>query len=64
MQLSQHYEAALRRWAQVELSPKTELNDASKRLAQAIAKTALEERDAAYHRMVLHELSCPVCQEH
>jgi len=48
---------------QVEFSSKADLNPALKQLAQAVEKKALEERDAAYQRMVFHELSCPTCQQ-
>ena len=30
-------------------------------MALEIEHKALEERNAAYQRMVLHELSCPTC---
>jgi hypothetical protein len=60
--LREHYETALRRWAQIELSSnKSGLFDSSRRLALEIEKKALEERNAAYARMVLHELNCPIC---
>jgi hypothetical protein len=60
--LRQHYETALRRWAQIELSSsKSELVDARKRQALEIEQTALNERNAAYERMVFHEQSCPTC---
>jgi hypothetical protein len=60
--LRQHYETALRRWAQIELSSnKSELFDSSMRLRLEIEKKALDERNAAYERMVFHEQSCPIC---
>jgi hypothetical protein len=60
--LSQHYEAALRRWAQAEsCSDKSEPFDAPRRLAIEIEKKALEERNAARQRMDLHKRSCPTC---
>jgi hypothetical protein len=60
--LRQHYETALRRWAQIESSSnKSELFDARKRQALEIEQTALNERNAAYERMVFHEQSCPAC---
>ena len=62
LRLNQHYGAALRRWAQIESSSnKSELFDARKRQALEIEQTALNERNAAYERMVFHEQSCPAC---
>jgi hypothetical protein len=64
LQLSQHYEAALLRWRQVELSlNKSELSDATRRLSQEIEKKALEERNAAYARMAFHRQNCRTCNE-
>jgi hypothetical protein len=64
MQLSQHYEAALRRWSQAESSlNKTGLSDATRRLGQEVEKKALEERNAAYARMNFHKQNCPTCNE-
>jgi hypothetical protein len=61
--LRQHYETALRRWAQIEPSSnKSELFGARMHLAQEIEHTALNERNAAYERMVFHEQSCPTCK--
>jgi hypothetical protein len=60
--LRQHYEAALRRWEQAELSSnKSELFDATRRLSREVEKKALEERNAAKERMNLYELNCPTC---
>lgn len=62
VRLRQLYEAALRRWSQAELpSKKSDLSDVSRRLALEVEKKALEERNAANERMVLHEQSCPIC---
>jgi hypothetical protein len=62
VRLRQLYEAALRRWEQSELSSKKgDLSDASRRLALDVEKKALEERNAANERMVLHEQSCTIC---
>jgi hypothetical protein len=62
LRLHQLYDSALRRWAQAELSPnKSELSDASARLALEIERKALNERNAAHERMVLHKLNCPIC---
>ena len=56
------YEAALRLWEQAEWSSnENELFDAPRSLAQEIEKKALDERNAAYNQMRLHELSCPTC---
>jgi hypothetical protein len=53
LRLNQHYGAALRRWAQIESSSnKSELFDARRRQALEIEQTALNERNAAYERMV------------
>jgi hypothetical protein len=51
--LLQLYEAALRRWVQVEWSS----NDAS----SGIEKKALDERNAAREQLDLHERTCPTC---
>jgi hypothetical protein len=61
LQLSQHYEAALRRWAQAEWCSNKNESDASWRLAAGIRKKALDERDAAKERLNFHELTCPTC---
>jgi hypothetical protein len=62
VRLHQLYEAALRCWAQAELSSKkSDLFDASRRLALVVEKKALEERNAASERMILHEQSCQTC---
>jgi hypothetical protein len=62
LRLRQHYEAALRRWAQVELpSKKREVFDAPARLAAEVKQKALNERDAANERMRLHEQNCSIC---
>jgi hypothetical protein len=60
--LLQHYEAALRRWAQVEWSSnKNEPNALLRVTAEIIKKKALDERNAARERLNLHERSCPTC---
>jgi hypothetical protein len=64
LQLSQHYEAALRRWTQADSSlHKAELSDTARRLGQEVEKKALEERNAAYARMNFHKQNCPTCNE-
>jgi hypothetical protein len=51
--LLQHYEVALRDWAQVEWN---------ERVSEGVRKKkVLEERDAARGRLNLHERSCPTC---
>ena len=42
-------------------SNKSELLDARRRQALEIEQAVLNERNAAYERMVFHERSCPVC---
>jgi hypothetical protein len=42
---------------------KSELSDATRRLSQEIEKKALEERNAAYGRMVFHRQNCRTCNE-
>jgi hypothetical protein len=60
LQLSQHYGAAFRRWAQIESSSnKSEPIGAS----LEIERKALGEKNAAFERMVLHERSCPNCKD-
>ena len=52
--LLQHYEVALRRWAQLE-------NGNERTSAGIKKKEALDERDAAKERLNLHERTCPTC---
>jgi hypothetical protein len=60
--LHQHYEAALRRWEQAELSSnQVALSDPSKRLSLEIEKKAQDERDAAKDRTVRHRQYCATC---
>jgi hypothetical protein len=62
LRIRQHYDAALRRWAQIELSShKFEVFDASARLADKVRQKALDERNEARQRMRLHEENCPAC---
>ena len=64
VRLNQRYGAALRRWAQAELSlNKSDLPESIRRLGQEIERRALEEKNAAYARMVLHQQSCRTCNE-
>jgi hypothetical protein len=63
VRLRQHYEAALRRWAQLGLSAeeehKEDFVDTTVRLA--VKQKAFEERNAAYVRIALHERNCRIC---
>jgi hypothetical protein len=61
LRLRQHYEAALRRWAQADSASNKRNSDASARLALEIEHKALNERNAAKERMSLHQQSCPTC---
>jgi hypothetical protein len=60
--LLQHYEAALRRWAQAEWSSNRNEPNELLRVSEGIKKKkALDERDAARGRLNLHERTCPTC---
>jgi hypothetical protein len=60
--LLQHYEATLRRWAEVEWSSNRNEPNALLRVSAEIEKKkALHERDAARERLNLHQRSCPTC---
>jgi hypothetical protein len=56
-----HYEASLRRWGQVLLSPVAESVGAPARVAAEVKQKALVERDAASDRMRLHKQTCSLC---
>jgi hypothetical protein len=60
--LRQHYEAALRHWGHVILSPDARLVGARARQAAEIRQTAFGERDAAKERLDAHTLTCPACK--
>jgi hypothetical protein len=61
-QMSQHYEAALRLVARVEETlNKTDLSDETRLLGKEVEKKAVQERNAAHARMVLHKRNCSVC---
>jgi hypothetical protein len=63
-QLSQHYEATLALVARVGASiDKTDLSDVTRRLGLEVEKKAVQERNAAYARMILHKRNCSVCNE-
>jgi ribosomal protein L12E/L44/L45/RPP1/RPP2 len=64
MQLSQHYEAARALLTRVGASiDKTDLSDATKRLGLEVEKKAVQERNAAYVRMLHHRKTCSVCNQ-
>jgi hypothetical protein len=42
---------------------KSGLTAAARRLGQEVERKALEERNAAYARMLLHQQNCPTCNE-
>jgi hypothetical protein len=58
IRLRQHYEAALRHWGHVLLSPVAEPIGAP---AAEVRQKALAERDAANDRMTLHKQTCSAC---
>jgi hypothetical protein len=55
IRLRQHYEAALRHWGHVLLSPVAKHIGAAARLADEVREKALVERNAANDRMRLHK---------
>jgi hypothetical protein len=61
LRLRQHYEAALRHWGHVMLSPDAHLVGALSRRAAEIKQKAFDARDAAKKHLSDHSLSCPVC---
>ena len=63
LRLSGHYEAALRRWEQIELASNRDgfVDTSANRLAAEVRYKALHERNAAYERMTLHKESCSIC---
>jgi hypothetical protein len=61
-QLSRHYEAALALLNRVGASiDKTDLSDATRRVGLEVEKKAVQERNAAYDRMLNHKKTCSVC---
>jgi hypothetical protein len=60
IRLRQHYEASLRHWGHVLLSPEAAIG-APARLAAEVKEKALVERNAANDRMCLHKQTCSVC---
>ena len=63
LRLHRHYEAALRRWEQVEwASNKNRLLDTSAtRLAAEVKRKEQKERDAAKMLINLHKRRCSIC---
>jgi hypothetical protein len=59
IRLRQHYEAALAHWEHV-LKSQGALENSPPAVVE-MKKKALEERNAAEERMVLHQRTCPVC---
>jgi hypothetical protein len=60
--LLQHYEATLRRWAQLEWSSNRNEPNTLLRVSEGVKKKkALDERDAAREQLNLHERSCSTC---
>jgi hypothetical protein len=62
IRLRLQYEAALRDWGHVLLSPVTVPTGATARLAADLKEKAFEERNTAYDRLWLHKKNCPVCK--
>jgi hypothetical protein len=61
IRLRQHYEASLRHWGQILLSPVAETIGPAARVAAEVKQKALIERDAANDRMTLHKQTCSAC---
>jgi hypothetical protein len=59
--LRQHYEAALRHWGNVVLSPTIRPGGTLARQAAEIKLKAFDERNAAKERLDTHIRGCPVC---
>jgi hypothetical protein len=59
--LHQHYEAAIRQWGHIMLSPDAHLLGALARRAAEVKQKAFDERNAAKERLSAHTLSCPAC---
>jgi hypothetical protein len=60
IRLRQHYEAALTLWDHVILPSKGALANSPPAVLEMKNK-ALEERNAAEERMILHQRTCPIC---
>jgi hypothetical protein len=61
LRLHQRYESTLRRWAQIEMSHRATASGELLRLSGELKQTLLNEKNAAYYRMCLHEENCSVC---
>jgi len=59
IRLRQHHEAALTHWEHV-LSSQGALENPPPAVLE-MKKKALEERNAAEERMILHQRTCPIC---
>lgn len=59
--LRHNYEAAIRHWGRVILSPDAHLVGALARQAAEIKQKAFDERDAAKKRLSDHTRTCPAC---
>ena len=59
--LRQHYEAALRHWGNVVLSPTMPPGGTLTRQAGEVMLKAFDERNAAKERLDAHIRVCPVC---
>jgi hypothetical protein len=63
LRLHRHYEAALRRWEQVEWASNKNrpLDTSATRLAAEVKRKAQNERDAAKMLINLHKRRCSIC---
>jgi len=59
--LQQHYEAAIRHWGHVILSPDAHLVGGLARQAVGVKQKAFDEKNAAKERLSAHTLTCPFC---
>jgi hypothetical protein len=59
--LRQHYEAALRHWGNLVLSPTIRRVGTLARQAAEVKLKAFDERNAAKERLDAHIRVCPVC---
>jgi hypothetical protein len=62
IRLRQIYEAELRRWGCLWLSPDASVKDASAGQLAELRLKAFEDRNAAKERWLLHALNCPTCK--
>jgi hypothetical protein len=61
LRLHQHYEAAIRQWGHIMLSPDVKLVGALTRQAAEIRQKVFAERDAAKKRLSVHKVTCLTC---